>query len=251
MKKIARLKIKLDHVNPTVMRRIEVPLDITLYDLHMALQTIMPWENCHLFGFSTRDNNWSGGEGDPFGDSDDDGGEAAETTLQEAFDSGPKAPDPAFLNLLKSLGAEAAAEKIVADSEAASAKRAKTKTKTLTYTYDFGDSWNHKISIEKIIDPEPGAAYPRLIAGNGRCPPEDIGGSWGYEHMLEVLADPKHEDHEDMVEQAGGVFDPNEFDLEGYARKLAASAEVLVPAPASAVDAPASPKKPVKRRKTV
>jgi hypothetical protein len=53
-------------------------------------------------------------------------------------------------------------------------------TKTLKYLYDFGDGWEHTIKIERLTDPEPGTFYPRLIEAKGRCPPEDIGGPWGY-----------------------------------------------------------------------
>ena len=49
-------------------------------------------------------------------------------------------------------------------------------TKTLRYLYDFGDGWEHTIKIERMTEPEPGVAYPRLIEAAGRCPPEDVGG---------------------------------------------------------------------------
>ena len=63
-------------------------------------------------------------------------------------------------------------------------------TKTLKYLYDFGDGWEHTIKIERLIDPEPGTLYPRLVEAKGRCPPEDIGGPWGYAEFLEAIADP-------------------------------------------------------------
>ena len=44
-------------------------------------------------------------------------------------------------------------------------------TKTLRYLYDFGDGWEHTVKVERLIDPEPGALYPRLIEASGRCPP--------------------------------------------------------------------------------
>ena len=68
-------------------------------------------------------------------------------------------------------------------------------TKTLRYVYDFGDGWEHTIKIERLGDPEPGITYPRLIEASGRCPPEDVGGPWGYGELLEAIADPKHERH--------------------------------------------------------
>ena len=76
-------------------------------------------------------------------------------------------------------------------------------TKTLKYLYDFGDGWEHTIKIERLADPEPGVLYPRLIEANGRCPPEDIGGPWGYAEFLEAIGDPKHERHAEFTEWIG------------------------------------------------
>src|SRR5215470_11224510 len=53
-KEIVRLKITLDDVKPTVMRRVEVPVSITLDRLHEIIQAIMPWENSHLHAFYLR-----------------------------------------------------------------------------------------------------------------------------------------------------------------------------------------------------
>jgi hypothetical protein len=85
--------------------------------------------------------------------------------------------------------------------------------KKIRYTYDFGDSWDHIIVFEKPVARDPKAKYPRCVAGARACPPDDCGGPPGYEQLLEVLADPKHRDHEDMIEWAGGPIDPEAFDL--------------------------------------
>jgi hypothetical protein len=98
-------------------------------------------------------------------------------------------------------------------------------TKTLRYLYDFGDGWEHTIKIERLIDPVPGVAYPRLIEATGRCPPEDVGGPWGYEEFLEAIADPKHERHAELMEWHREAFDPNAVDPEGLAADLAALAK--------------------------
>jgi hypothetical protein len=82
------------------------------------------------------------------------------------------------------------------------------------YEYDFGDSWLHQVLVEKILPPEPSQAYPVCLKGRRACPPEDVGGMWGYEHFLEAIADPEHEEHEDYLEWVGGEFDPEAFDLE-------------------------------------
>ncbi|HEX5863922.1 MAG TPA: hypothetical protein VF014_06645 [Casimicrobiaceae bacterium] len=41
---------------------------------------------------------------------------------------------------------------------------------------------------ERLSDPEPGLAYPRLIEATGRCPPEDVGGPCGYADLLDGSA---------------------------------------------------------------
>ena len=97
-----------------------------------------------------------------------------------------------------------------------------TKEKdTLVYEYDFGDSWEHKILLEKILPFDGKTVLPVCIKGKRACPPEDCGGVWGYEELLETLADPKHPDYDDMLEWVGGEFDPEEFDLETINEDLA------------------------------
>lgn len=84
-----------------------------------------------------------------------------------------------------------------------------TGARSISYLYDFGDSWDHTIKIGETGDPVPGELYPRLTDISGRCPPEDVGGIPGYEEFLEVMADPKHPEHEDLKRWHGGDFDPN------------------------------------------
>ncbi len=81
------------------------------------------------------------------------------------------------------------------------------------YEYDFGDSWEHDIVVEKILAPEKGVHYPRCIKGKRACPPEDIGGVWGYANFVEIIKNPKHPQHDDMLEWVGGDFDPEVFDM--------------------------------------
>jgi len=88
------------------------------------------------------------------------------------------------------------------------------------YEYDFGDCWEHEIIVEKVMEPEAGIKYPRCLAGERACPPEDCGGPGGYEELLEVLDDPRHEDYEDYRGWAGEDFDPERFDLEKVNRAL-------------------------------
>lgn len=94
-------------------------------------------------------------------------------------------------------------------------------TKTLKYLYDFGDGWEHTIKIERLIDPLPGMAYPRLIEAAGRCPPEDIGGPWGYAEFLAAISDPDHERHAEFKEWIAEDFDPNIADANGLGEQVA------------------------------
>lgn len=80
---------------------------------------------------------------------------------------------------------------------------------TLTYWYDFGDDWMHDLVVEEFLAP---ASHPSCPAGEGACPPEDSGGPFGYQMMLEAVAQPEHPDHEQVVEWLGGPFDPAAFD---------------------------------------
>lgn len=83
------------------------------------------------------------------------------------------------------------------------------------YEYDFGDSWEHELVVEKILPPEKEVQYPRCLDGKRACPPDDVGGVWGYQDFLDAIRDPDHPEHEDMLEWIGGEFDPEAFDLRG------------------------------------
>ena len=78
------------------------------------------------------------------------------------------------------------------------------------YLYDLGDNWEHDLMLEAILLPERTAQYPMCIGGERRTPPEDVGGTPGYEEHLAVLADPEHEEHDNML-QWRGPFDPETF----------------------------------------
>lgn len=89
-----------------------------------------------------------------------------------------------------------------------------------TYEYDFGDSWLHQLVLEKRLPVEPGAFYPRCVAGKRACPPEDVGGAWGYQRFQEIMADPDHPEHEQYREWAGGHFDPEAFSVDRVNERL-------------------------------
>jgi hypothetical protein len=80
------------------------------------------------------------------------------------------------------------------------------------FDYDFGDGWEHRVTVEAIVDAKDADA-PRCVAGARACPPEDCGGPFGYADLLDVLADPQHEEHGEMRRWVGDDFDPSVFDL--------------------------------------
>lgn len=88
------------------------------------------------------------------------------------------------------------------------------------YEYDLGDSWKHIILVEKILFPQEGLERPVCLEGKRSAPPEDCGGTSGYDAFLKAISDPTHPDHDWLLEWAGGEFDPERFDLAEVNRLL-------------------------------
>ena len=89
-----------------------------------------------------------------------------------------------------------------------------TEKDGFVYEYDFGDSWTHIILLEKILPPDPAGHYPRCLAGKRACPPEDVGGVWGYAAFLEAIRHADHPEHDEMLAWSGGAFDPDAISLD-------------------------------------
>jgi hypothetical protein len=83
----------------------------------------------------------------------------------------------------------------------------------------LGDNWDHDIAVERRMLPHEGVEYPRCIAGERACPPEDCGGPWEYLEFLAALDNPDHGRHEDFRKWCGG-FDPAIFNLADVSRAL-------------------------------
>ena len=60
----------------------------------------------------------------------------------------------------------------------------------LDYTYDFGDQWEHQLTVTDIRAGEPGVPYPRYVGGERNGPPEDCGGITGFYEWLGAISDP-------------------------------------------------------------
>lgn len=110
-------------------------------------------------------------------------------------------------------------------------------TSRIDYTYDFGDSWEHTLTVGDVRAGDPGTSYPRFIAGERDCPPEDCGGIPGFYEMLEASGDPIHPDHAEISEWLDG-YDPEELDVFPIevalgriaARRNAAAKRIIKPA---------------------
>ena len=177
---IYQIKITLKHSKPNIWRRIEVPSNISFLQLHYCIQEAMGWYNCHLFQFIVKEAiAWT-----------------VDTIIAMPYD------DDFNLN-----GDYKADETLIN-------KYLKVEKDKLIYEYDFGDGWEHDIVLEKILQAQPDLAYPRLTAGKCACPPEDCGGIWGYYEMVKAINNPKHPNHDDMIEWIeADEWDVKEFDL--------------------------------------
>jgi len=178
---VYQLKVTLRDSKPPIWRRVLVPENITLYQLHQILQIAMGWTDSHLHMFTIA--------GEIYGDPEDD----------EFGDLGTKNETRYRLNQL--------------------GLREKAK---FSYEYDFGDSWDHTILVEKILPTQKGVHYPVCVTGKRACPPEDVGGVWGYEDFLEAIADPNHKEHDEYIEWIGDDFDAEAFDLDAVNESLQA-----------------------------
>jgi hypothetical protein len=110
---------------------------------------------------------------------------------------------------------------IIDESKYAISQLLKKEKQSITYEYDFGDNWEHVITLEKITPFDPKQQRPNCIKAKGACPPEDIGGVWGYSEFLEAMNDSNHPEHESFKEWIGGTFDPDLCDVDVINQRLA------------------------------
>ena len=173
---IYHLEVALIGTEPPVWRRLQVPGDTNLGWLHAALQVAMGWTNSHLHQFKA-------------------GGASYSDTRHHfaEFEGDPE---------------------ILEERKFTLQQFAPREQDCFGYEYDFGDSWDHEITVTKILPPDPGADTIALcLEGARACPPEDCGGVWGYAELLKILKNRKHPEHRTMMEWLGRPFDAEAFDL--------------------------------------
>jgi hypothetical protein len=180
-KNVCQFKITLKHIKPPIWRRIRVPETYTFWDLHATIQDAMGWTDSHLHEFQI---------------------------------SNPSARRITFIGIPDEGFDLDMGRKTLPDTKQKISKWFSKKNNKAVYIYDFGDNWEHTVILEKILPAEDDVEYPVSVAGARACPPEDCGGIGGYANFLEIIMDPAHEEYEQMLEWAGGDFDPEHFNPE-------------------------------------
>jgi hypothetical protein len=178
---IYQIKITLTDSKPPIWRRILVASETKLFQLHQIIQAVMPWGDEHLHMFEVGEIRYSV----PY-----EPGALAELDMED--------------------------ERRVKLSQIVTGEKFK-----FVYQYDFGDSWYHRLVVEKILPFDETKKLPICIKGERACPPDDSGGIWNYPNFLEALEDPDHPDHELYREWMGDEpFDPEAFDLDAINQRL-------------------------------
>ncbi|HEY2416068.1 MAG TPA: MarR family transcriptional regulator [Pirellulaceae bacterium] len=178
---VYRFKIILQDTDPAIWRRIETK-DVTLDKLHELIQTAMGWTNSHLHQFEIADARYT---------------------------------DPRFMaDDFDDFGALDYSGIRISDLMAKHGPKLR-----LGYEYDFGDGWQHEVVLEKVMESERGAKYPRCIDGERACPPEDVGGVYGFADYVEAITNPNHSQYRELLEW-NGPFDPAQFDVAKATRRM-------------------------------
>jgi hypothetical protein len=151
-RKVLQFRVDLLEVPSPIWRVFQVPSTYTFWDLHVALQDAMGWEDRHLHEFKV-----VAGDGTErlFSIPDDEGWSEAPILAGWEHD--------------------------VVDYMAVGSKA--------EYLYDFGDDWRHSLILAAVGAPVKGVRYPTCLAGEGACPPEDCGGPYAYADLLAGDAD--------------------------------------------------------------
>ena len=174
---VFQFRVELLEISPPIWRRILVPSDYNFWDLHIAIQGSMGWEDRHMHYFEIKGK----GKRDEVHIGIPDFDQLPD--LKEVF-PGWEIPMIIYFN---ELGIEA------------------------KYYYDYGDDWTHIVKLEGYIFREKNIKYPVCIGGTRACPREDCGGVSGYDRVIETLSNPDHHDYEDMRTWAGKDWDPEKF----------------------------------------
>ena len=178
-----QFRMELLDIEPMIWRRIEVPSSYSFWDLHVAIQDSMGWLDYHLHEFTIKP---------------------------------PRKRKPVAIGL--------PTEDEIYDVEVTPGWEVPVSLYLVQpgdeclYLYDFGDGWRHRVVLEGMHLQKAGIKYPVCVDGERACPPEDCGSVPGYYRLMEILADAKHDEYEDMVSWLTGharnywPYDPARFE---------------------------------------
>lgn len=177
--KAYQLKIAIKGSHPPIWRRCIVPANLTFSALTDVLNIVMGWDGYHLSSFEfDRLKIRIEEKSDDFGFDDYQDLDAAQTPISSFMES----------------------------------------EEWFTYIYDFGDYWQHRVTIEKIL-PDYEFDYPMVIKYKGDTPYEDCGGIYGYYNLLNILQNPEDPEYEEMRDWAGDPEDQH-YDIEEVNEEL-------------------------------
>jgi hypothetical protein len=173
------------------VRRLVVPYRITFDDLHKVLQGAYQWFGYHLFAFEFY---LDGSKPEDVAQNPDveivmsDGIE--ETYNYDEMLDGDRLDDgdPGIFAHLEQ------GEKIILRSEENMLEKLIPRFTSFIYLWDFGDNWNHEITVKKLHTNYKGW-LPDLLSGSGDAPPEDCGGASRFKEFKEILVDPSHQEY--------------------------------------------------------
>lgn len=170
------LKITLNLLNQEVWRTVILPIKTTFDKFHKVIQTLFSWQDYHLHEFHVMS------------------GEQIIAIL---------VPDEEMNDV-----PDATERKLEKGVELAEYLPQYPK---LMYIYDFGDYWEHDISLVRNL-PKHSVSGIYCNGGAGKTPPEDVGGPGGYEEFLEIINDPLHPLREEMLDW-GKMQRYSDFDI--------------------------------------
>ena len=158
-----QLKIELEIEGFDIWRRVVVPSTFSFEHLHNVIQIVFDWHNSHLHMFEVHSKR-------------------ARRPMFILMDD-----DPDTLEWADTGEHDILLERFTA------LKDIFPHHENVMYEYDFGDSWGHRIVLEKVGRSNAFAAT--YLAGKGDRPPEDVGGESGYIEFVEIMADKRHPEH--------------------------------------------------------
>ena len=188
--KYYEIKVSIRDTHPPVWRRLQIPEGITFHELNAIIQLAFDWCGYHAYNFEVGATLHDMGMFIELPELDDGWGD------YEAKNSKKEKIDKYFKDY-----------------------------KRMKYTYDFGDDWIHDIIIEKTIETDNKLTKPICIKAKMADLPEDCGGPYGYEELLDILSDKNNERYNEMKEWVDGGFtnwyDDREYvDIEEINRRL-------------------------------